>query len=232
MTVRVTLISPAASTATATARFEDGQPLTDAGRQRARRAAGAVATGPGPVPASGTVRCAQTARELGWVAAPVPELAGWSLGGWRGRSLADVAAAEPDAMAAWLSDPHFTPPGGESLVRLCGRVGDWLSALPEPSEAPSASAAHGIIAVVEPDVVRAALVVALDAPHPMFWRLDVRPLTATVLSGRQGRWNVRVGEPLDVPEPPVPPAPAPAAARPDTAPAPHAADHRPRPSRP
>lgn len=196
MTVRVTLVSPAASTATATACFEDGHPLTEAGRQRARRAAGALPSGPDPVPASGTVRCTQTAQELGLAVAPAPGLAGWSAGAWRGRTLDDVAATEPDAVAAWLADPHAAPPGGESLVQLCTRVADWLSAPPEPSAAPPAPAAHGIVAVVEPDVVRAALVVALDAPYPMFWRLDVRPLTATVLSGRQGRWNVRVGDPL------------------------------------
>jgi hypothetical protein len=55
-----------------------------------------------------------------------------------------------------------------------------------------------VVAVVEPDVVRAALVAALEAPHAMFWRFDIRPLTATALSGRAGRWNVRVGEPLGV----------------------------------
>lgn len=54
-----------------------------------------------------------------------------------------------------------------------------------------------LIAVVEPDVVRAAVVHALGAGDTSFWRIDVRPLTATELSGRAGRWNVLLGRPLD-----------------------------------
>ncbi len=240
MTVRLMLVSPAVSTATARACFEDGHPLTPAGLRRAREAAGTVpshpdaaglGSGPGAVLVSGTKRCVQTAEALGLRAHPVPELDGWSVGAWRGRSLAEVAGAEPEAVAAWLRDPHFAPPGGESLTELCSRVRDWLM---EPDGAaartgqgtdagPGAGAGSGssasrIVAVVEPDVVRAALVVALDVPYEVFWRLDIRPLTATVLSGQQrrsptaarswegpshgssgtagGRWNVQIGAPL------------------------------------
>ncbi|MBO0517925.1 hypothetical protein J0695_40265, partial [Streptomyces beijiangensis] len=44
--------------------------------------------------------------------------------------------------------------------------------------------------------VRAAVVQALGLPAEGFWRLDVVPLTATELSGRSGRWNLRCGSPL------------------------------------
>jgi hypothetical protein len=37
---------------------------------------------------------------------------------------------------------------------------------------------------------------ALGLPLSVFWRLDVPPLTVTELSGRAGRWNLRLGRPL------------------------------------
>jgi hypothetical protein len=54
-------------------------------------------------------------------------------------------------------------------------------------------------AVVEPDVVRAAVVCALGAPAQSLWRVDVEPLTATEFSGRSARWNVRAGRRLGGP---------------------------------
>jgi hypothetical protein len=53
-----------------------------------------------------------------------------------------------------------------------------------------------VLAVVEPDVVRAAVVCALAAPAGVLWRVDVPPLTVTELSGRSGRWNLRAGTDL------------------------------------
>ncbi|MFE7536232.1 histidine phosphatase family protein [Streptomyces rhizosphaericola] len=54
----------------------------------------------------------------------------------------------------------------------------------------------GVLAVVEPAVVRAAVVHGLALPLEAFWRLDVAPLALTELSGRPGRWNIRLGRPL------------------------------------
>ncbi|MET9054749.1 histidine phosphatase family protein [Streptomyces bacillaris] len=54
----------------------------------------------------------------------------------------------------------------------------------------------GVLAVVEPAVVRAAVVHGLALPLEAFWRLDVAALALTELSGRPGRWNVRLGRPL------------------------------------
>ncbi|MDT0494724.1 histidine phosphatase family protein [Streptomyces griseus] len=53
-----------------------------------------------------------------------------------------------------------------------------------------------LLAVAEPAVVRSAVVHALALPLEAFWRLDVAPLALTELSGRAGRWNVRLGRPL------------------------------------
>ncbi|OON72457.1 histidine phosphatase family protein [Streptomyces tsukubensis] len=188
MTVRVTLISPATSAATVRAGFaDDDDPLTRAGRQAAARAADAV-KGVGPALVSPVPRCRETAAELGLDATPTSELSGQSFGRWRGRSLAAVGEEDPAGVAAWLGDPHYAPPGGESLAALHERIEGWLRGL--------TAAAMGVTAVVEPEVVRSAVVAALELPMAAFWRLDVRPLAVTELSGRSGRWNLRTGRSL------------------------------------
>ncbi|MEV0374495.1 histidine phosphatase family protein [Streptomyces sp. NPDC050636] len=187
MTTRVTLISPAAGLAQREVRFDDDGPLSEAGLRRARTAAGTL-PGADRIMVSPSMRCRRTAEELGLPAEPMPAPAGCAMGRWRGRSLAEVADAEPEAVSAWLSDPGFAGHGGESLRQLCDRVGAWLTGV--------AAESGRVLAVVEPDVVRAATVCALRLPMEAFWRLDVAPLTATELSGRSGRWNLGLGRSL------------------------------------
>ncbi|MFD9129828.1 histidine phosphatase family protein [Kitasatospora sp. NPDC059571] len=166
------------------ARFEDGGTPGEAELRRARAAAGRFPADGARVVRSPSPRCLATAGALGHPAEPVAELAGCGMGRWRGRTLAEVAAAEGGEVARWLADPAAAPHGGESVLALVGRVGGWLDAL--PADGPR------VLAVVEPDVVRAAVLHALAVPGPAFWRLDVEPLSATVLTGRLGRWNVRL----------------------------------------
>ncbi|WP_306337350.1 histidine phosphatase family protein [Streptomyces sp. KL118A] len=189
MTVRLTLMSPATSHALKEVRFDDDGPLDPAGVARAKAAAGSLApataayTSPSP-------RCRGTAHALGLSGAePLDALAACDMGRWRGRTLDSVASAEAEAVALWLGDPTAAPHGGESLREVRDRVAAWLDTLGE-------RAAGHVAAVVEPDVIRAALVHALSAPDEAFWRLDVRPLTATRLSGRSGRWNLQSGHDL------------------------------------
>ncbi|MGP3689219.1 histidine phosphatase family protein [Streptomyces sp. IBSNAI002] len=187
MTVRLTLISPATSEALRDVRFDDESPLDPAGTARTEAAAAAVPRTARSY-ASPSLRCRQTARALGLRPEPAPALAGCDMGRWRGLTLDAVAAAEGEAVAAWLSDPSAVPHGGESLRDVRTRVGTWLDALP---------AQPGLLtAVVEPDVIRAALIHALEAPDGSFWRLDVRPLSTLHLTGRANRWNLRLGNPL------------------------------------
>jgi len=187
MTSRVMLISPALSAALREARFDDGCPLDAAGVRLARAAAGTL-------PAadrwwvSPTVRCRETAEALGIDAVPAAELAGLDVGHWRGATLEEVSAKEPEAVGRWLADPESAPHGGESVRDFCDRIALRLDA--------AAQLPGRTVAVVEPEVVRAVVVRALGAPEPAFWRVDVPPLTATEISGRAGRWNVRVGQPI------------------------------------
>ncbi|PZH10109.1 histidine phosphatase family protein [Streptomyces sp. NTH33] len=187
MTSRVTLISAATTPSLRRARFDDGDSLDAGGAARARAAAGCLPTA-GRVLASPSPRCRETATALGLTASEEAELAGLDVGRWRGRTLEEVSTAEPEAVARWLADPGAAPHGGESVRALCGRVARWLET--------SGRADGRTVAVVEPEVIRAVVVNVLDAPGPAFWRLDVPPLTATELTGRSGRWNLRLGHPL------------------------------------
>ncbi|WP_407564140.1 histidine phosphatase family protein [Streptomyces sp. 184] len=213
VTVRVILVTPAVNAELRHAVFGADEPLDAAGRRAAERAgahAAAALRTHTPAYAAPSVRCRQTADALGLAAEPEAELADWDVGRWRGRGLEELAAAEGEAVRAWLTDPAAAPHGGESLLQLRGRVGVWLDGLagapgPEgPHVAGDANGAeHGrppesrrVVAVAEAAAVRAAVVHALDLPSAAFWRLDAPPLSGTELTGRAGRWNLRVGVPL------------------------------------
>jgi broad specificity phosphatase PhoE len=87
-----------------------------------------------------------------------------------------------DRFPDWLTDPTQAPHGGESVVDLLDRVAGWLASL-EPSRT---------VAVTHPAVVRAAILVALSAPPKSFWRIDIAPVSHTVLHLREGRWTLRL----------------------------------------
>ncbi|MCX4514763.1 histidine phosphatase family protein [Streptomyces sp. NBC_01619] len=182
MSIRLTLWCAAAGPAVREARFGDG-PLDARGSGEARTAAAALppfsACFRGP-----SVRCGQTAQALGLAATAEERLRDLDFGTWQGLTLSEVAAGHPEALAAWATDPGAAPHGGESVRTLCGRVGGWMDALGED--------AGRVLAVVEPAVVRAAAVHALAAPLTAFGRVDVPPLSALTLTGRSGRWNLRL----------------------------------------
>ncbi|EXU61752.1 MULTISPECIES: histidine phosphatase family protein [Streptomyces] len=195
--VRITLVAPAVNAALRQVRFDDAPPDA-AGSRRAAAAAAALPHHDMAFTAP-SERCRGTAAALGLDAAVTPELRDLDMGRWRGRSLDEVGQEAPEEVAGWLSDPAAAPHGGETLLELVERIGAWLDARreePAPATPPAPARTARLLAVVEPAVVRAALVHALGLPAPTFWRLDVAPLTATELSGRAGRWNLRCGHPL------------------------------------
>ncbi len=177
---RLTLLAHAPTAATAAAALPADDPLDDRGRVWVDGARGRL-------PRVDRVRCAperacvETCACLRLAAAPDPGPAGWDLGRWAGRTLDDLAADEPAAVSAWLTDPAAAPHGGESLTALVTRVQRWLADLPTGHT----------LAVCGPAVVRAAVVAVLGAPPGAFWRLDVAPLTLTDLRGGPDRWTVR-----------------------------------------
>jgi broad specificity phosphatase PhoE len=181
MTARLILISHASTEAVRSAAFPGDESLDDRGRTRAAALAGQLPsadecwTGP-------ELRTRQTAQALQLNATVQPALRECDYGRWAGGTLAEIAAREPDAVAAWLRDPGAAPHGGETILDLIGRVASWL--------ADEQAHDRRSIAVTHATVIRAAVVHVMRAPPPSFWRIDIGPLTVTRLSGTDGRWNV------------------------------------------
>ncbi|MDD7942286.1 histidine phosphatase family protein [Actinomycetospora lutea] len=180
--MRLHLLAHAATAATRAARFPDDESLDAGGR---RTASELEVTTPEHLWCAPPARCRETAALV------LPEQpiegdapAGPDPGAWAGRSPADLAAEDPAALQAWMTDPAATPPGGESLASLVARVGGWMDGLPGEDRTVG-------LAVVDPPVVRAAIAHALSAGPAVAWRVDVAPLTLAVLTGRGGRWNLR-----------------------------------------
>jgi broad specificity phosphatase PhoE len=69
------------------------------------------------------------------------------------------------------------------VVELIARVRRWMDTV---------SAKRGrLVAVTHPAVVRAAVLLALDAPPKSFWRIDIAPVSRTVLHFRGHSWTLR-----------------------------------------
>ncbi len=129
--------------------------------------------------ASPALRCLQTAAAL-WQDAPQidPCLREQDFGDWEGVPFADLPdigpLPQPDLAA-------FAPPNGESFQTLCARAAPALMALP----------AGRHIVVAHAGIVRAALGLALGAPH-LGLGFSVAPLSLTRLSRDlvTGTWAV------------------------------------------
>lgn len=188
MSARLTLVSHASTPATASAAFPVDEPLEPRGAAAAADARGAL-TRVTAVRRSPALAAAETATALGLPQATTDDaLRDWDLGQWRGRTLDDVAAHDPAAVTAWLSDPAAAPHGGEPLVDVLGRVADLLA---DPDLVAGDDRAPHVVLVTHAAVVRAAVLAVLGAPAAGFWRIDVAPLTSTVLRGTPGRWTLR-----------------------------------------
>jgi len=182
MASRLTLVSHAPTAAVRAAAF----PLDESIDERGRREASALS---GVLPQALTAwtsparRALETAAALNLDAKVEPLLRDMDLGRWAGRTFADVEAAEPHEMVRWLSDTSASPHGGESVEALLSRVGNWLR---------SAGERQGrSVAVTHPAVIRAAIVVAIEANPVSFWRIDIAPLNIVELGSNGSRWTLK-----------------------------------------
>jgi broad specificity phosphatase PhoE len=186
MPLRVTFVAAARGASPPGERFEDDRPLDQAGWDEVQHVAGDLL----PLAAAELRYCSPTPRSratgdaLGY--APLVQLAlrDCDMGRWRGLTMGEAMAREPQAVDSWLADPRSAPHGGECLLAFISRVGGWLDTRPVDD-------GGRIVAVAEPSVIRAALVYVLKAPPATYWNLDVRPLSTTTVTGRTGRWNLR-----------------------------------------
>ncbi|WUU35669.1 histidine phosphatase family protein [Streptomyces pseudovenezuelae] len=184
MTIRLTLLC-AAAPVERDVRFGGDTPLDERALAQVRGVAGSLPAATVCLMAP-SQRCRQTVQALGWGAVAVePVLRDMDMGSWQGRTLHEVAGSDGAGLAVWMSDPEAAPHGGESVAQVCRRIAAWLEQLPAD--------AGRVWAVVEQAVARAAVLHAMDAPEQSFWRVDVPPLSAFQLTGRSGRWNLRIG---------------------------------------
>ncbi|UXY17599.1 histidine phosphatase family protein [Streptomyces cynarae] len=183
MTIRLILVTPALGPVAPQVPIDGDVPLDARARQQARDARGVLPPADRYLCAPSR-RCTQTAEAFGLEALTEPALRDLELDSWKGRSLDELAATEPEALAAWTTDPTAAPHGGEAVTDLCRRVADWLDGLPDDT--------GRLLAVADQSVARAAVVHALMTPAQAFWRIDVPPLTCVQLTGRSGRWNLRM----------------------------------------
>jgi broad specificity phosphatase PhoE len=181
VTARVTLITHAETPATLVAAFPDDDPLTTRGHQAALAAPRPLSPVAGGY-AGPESSCLQTAAALGLDVVPEPELRDLDVGDWRGRRLDEIEAERPSDLLSWVTDPHASPHGGESIRLLVDRVAGWLEL--------GAEERSRIVAVTHQAGVRAAVLHALGAPASVFWRIDARPLSRTRLSRHGGRWRL------------------------------------------
>ena len=175
---RVTLVSHATTEALRRARFNSDESVDEIGLQALRRISYTARTD--TVEIAPELRARQTAEGLGLQGEIVPELADITYGGWAGLTMDELPESE---LGAWLTDTSTTPPDGESIDTVLGRVRRWMDRIgTEPRR---------VCAVTHPSVVRAVVVAALDAPPHSFWRVDIPPLTSTTVHCRSGRWTLR-----------------------------------------
>ena len=181
MSMRLHLLCVASTPSVRSASFPSNEPLDTHGR----KALGPFAA---TLPAfdkiliSPNLSAVQTAEILGFHPETDPMLRDCDFGRWAGRSLREVQAAEPDALATWLGDPAAAPHGGESFADVIHRVQAWMDGqLP---------ASGSVLAITHPAVIRAAIVSALGAGPRALRHIDIAPLSRAKLSGDGRRWTL------------------------------------------
>lgn len=180
--LRLYLLAPAPTAAQRRLQFpadENIEPIDPAtARQISARVGTCTAVWRGP-----ERRTEQTAAALGVVAAPCDALRAWSAGDWTGRPIASVAEHDPAGFQAWRTDPDAAPAGGESLHTLIARVAEWTQAqAPGPGR---------VLVIADPAVIRAVVLHVLEAQARTFWRLEVPPLSLSIVQFANDTWRLR-----------------------------------------
>jgi broad specificity phosphatase PhoE len=182
MSVRLILISHASTSAVREVAFPADEAIDPQGQAKASALAGELRR----VDAAWTspaLRATQTATALQLEAKVNSALRDVDLGCWTGRSFADVQESDPNGIAAWISQSDAAPHGGESVIALLERISGWLDVLKRE---------HGrIVAVTHPAVIRAAIVLGIDAKPMSFWRIDIAPLCRVSIQGNASHWTLR-----------------------------------------
>jgi broad specificity phosphatase PhoE len=114
-------------------------------------------------------------------------------GRWRGHSIRAIGEQEPEHVAAWLADVHARPHGGESIAMLAGRVAGGIERIERLLWC------ERCIVVTHAIVVKTAIVTVLGEPLASVMKMDLAPLSATVLNKptREDTWIMGPNEPIE-----------------------------------
>ncbi|MBV4473951.1 histidine phosphatase family protein [Pseudomonas botevensis] len=176
---RLTLICHARTVAQKLACFPTNEPVEETGLASASLSARFIA--PRRLICGPELRTRQTAEWFGRDAQIDPALRDCDWGRWQGQSIKALQRDEPEALQAWLDDPHAAPHGGESVAQLGERVAAWLASLQN-------TPGH-VVAVTHPFFIRAALMQVMQGQA--LHSIDVEPLAAVELRFA-GRWRLRL----------------------------------------
>lgn len=128
-------------------------PLSPEGRKALAGLRPPTALGRAKWSVSPLLRAIETAELLGIDAEPEPLLVEMDWGEWEGRTVHELRAADPGAMATnEQRGLDFRPPGGESPRDVQSRLRDWAEALEGPGP---------FGAITHKGVIRAAVALAL-----------------------------------------------------------------------
>ena len=143
--------------------------LTEHGEDQAR-AAGRMLGSVSELRHSPLTRTTQTARLLGLDVPPVVEGRAIELdyGALDGERLVDV---DPTVWQRWLTEPTFTPEGGESLADLGRRVEGLVEELFATKGEGARSRDGDVVVVSHVSPIKAAVAWALGADELVAWRL-------------------------------------------------------------
>lgn len=110
-----------------------------------------------------------------------------NFGAWEGRTWADVAENDTDAVNAWYGDPYRnTPTDGETYGDLETRVRSWLGTLPQTGR---------VLAFTHGGPVRAVLYGLTGVPDGQTWRFEVGAASLTkIVLGDAGAIVKTVGD--------------------------------------
>ena len=146
--------------------------LTEQDRAQAEAAAQRIAgLGADAVVASPLRRTMETARtaaaRLGLDVEPDPDLRETDFGAFEGMTFAEVRRERPAELAAWLSDVHAAPPGGESLAAAARRAGRARDALARRLRG------RTVLVVSHVTPIKAMVAHALGAPVEALYRMHL-----------------------------------------------------------
>ncbi|WP_428378219.1 histidine phosphatase family protein [Lichenicoccus sp.] len=139
-------------------------------------------------PLSRTQRTAQAIQEAGYPQTPLaiePGLLEQDMGEWQGLAHGDLPERlQSPAHVFWPLASDEVPPGGESMVQVCERVGRAIERIADAHDG------QDIVVVSHGGAIRAAVAHALGVDADAALRLSVQNLSLTILERHPKSWRV------------------------------------------